>query len=111
MKELNTIPVRLAAPEAEMSAQFLNGMANRMAVSFHKYGPVADATTIDCIASLHQRLVKYAETGNTEWLMDVANFAMMEFMRHPDAFRGTDSDESPGRTRVTGAIDADRNAA
>lgn len=37
--------------------------------------------------------------------MDVANFAMIEFMlpRHPDAhYRPTDSHESPGRTRTDG---------
>jgi hypothetical protein len=113
-KQLHRIEVRLAAPATEFSAQFVQGMANRMAVSFHKYGPVADGfpDNIDAVASLHARLTKYAETGNTEWLMDVANFAMIEFMhpRHAGAhFAGTDSDQSPGRVRSDGSVDADRN--
>ena len=113
-KRLHTFETKLAAPPSEFSPEFVQGMANRMAVSFHKYGLVADGfpTNIDAIASLHQRLDKYAETGNTEWLMDVANFAMIEFMhpRHEGAyFAGTDSDQSPGRVRHSGEVDADRN--
>jgi hypothetical protein len=44
--------------------------------------------------------------------MDVENFAMIEFMhpRHAGAhFVGTDSDQSPGRVRSDGSVDADRN--
>lgn len=113
-KSLRRISTRLAAPMSEFSPEFVQGMANRMAVSFHKYGKVADGfpANIDAIASLQSRLVKYAETGNTEWLMDVANFAMIEFMhpRHEGAhFEGTDSDQSPGRVRSDGSTDADRN--
>jgi hypothetical protein len=79
-----------------------------MGVSFFKYGPVADAypNRVDAIASLQKRLDRYAETGNTEWLMDVANFAMIEWMhpRHREAhFRATDSHESPGRVWNNGA--------
>lgn len=84
-------------------------MVNRMAVSFHKYGAVADAypSKVDAVESLRQRLQKYEETGNTEWLIDAANFAMVEFIRpsHPDAhFKGTDSSESPGRTKLDGLV-------
>ena len=54
----------------------------------------------DAVRSLLARLDKYAQTGNTEYLMDAANFAMIEFMhpKHPDAhFEATDSKGSPGR--------------
>lgn len=93
--------------KSEVSREFLQGMADRMAVSFHKYGPIVQAypADVDAIRSLQQRLEKYAETGNTEFLMDVANFAMIEFMlpRHPAAhYRPTDSNESPGRMRTDG---------
>jgi len=92
--------------ESEVSADFVQGMADRMAVSFHKYGPVAESTS-DHIASLIKRLEKYGVDGNTEWLMDVANFAMIEFMkpRHPYAhYRPTDSNESPGRVTKDGRV-------
>ena len=96
-------------PPSEFSAAFVQGMADRMAVSYCKYGEVADAypQRVDAVASLKKRLERYEETGNTEWLMDVGNFAMIEFMqpRHPKAhFKATDSKESPGREWV-GEID------
>lgn len=96
------IKVGGGVPDTEVSREFLQGMADRMGVSYCKYGAVADAYPhkVNAMESLQARLDKYARTGNTEWLMDVANFAMIEFMRprHPDAhYRPTDSKESPGR--------------
>jgi hypothetical protein len=100
-------------PASEFSDTFVQGMYDRMAVSYWKYGKVADAypAKVDAIASLHKRLERYAETGNTEWLMDVANFAMIEFMRprHPQAhFEGTDNDTT-GRVISTGAQSTKHN--
>jgi hypothetical protein len=86
----------------EVSEFFHDGMRSRMAVSFYKYGPVADGYPgkVDALKSLEQRIDKYLETGNAEFLMDAANFCMIEFMHpsNPQAFfQGTDSDQSPGR--------------
>ena len=96
--------------KTEFSESFVKGMKDRMVVSFYKYGRIAEAypDKVDAIASLHQRLNLYFDgnaskgilPGNTEYLMDVANFAMIEFLhpRHPRAyFKGTDADGSPGR--------------
>jgi len=97
--------VRIGQP-TEVSEIFLQGMADRMAVSFHKYGPVSRSTS-DHLASLRLRLARYEMDGNLEWLMDAANFAMIEFMhpRHPLAhFRATTADESPGRVTVGGRV-------
>ncbi|MCB9379408.1 MAG: hypothetical protein H6513_01820 [Acidimicrobiaceae bacterium] len=110
--ELHRREIRLAAPTGEFSYEFVQGMANRMAVSYHKYGALADAYPhrMDALASIAQRLSMYAETGNTEWLMDVANYAMIEFMHpgHPVAhFEATDSDASPGRVDHHGGIHHD----
>lgn len=98
-----------SAPPSEFCPDFIQGMADRMATSYYKYGALAQAypKKVDAIASLKLRLQKYEETGNTEFLMDVGNFAMIEYMRpkHPDAFfKPTDSSESPGRKWV-GDID------
>lgn len=102
---------------SEVTPGFFQKMSNAMSVSFHKYGPVkkgyqvergVDGSVkgdVDAVRSLEKRLALYKETGNTEWLVDVANFAMIEFTfpRHPDAhYRPTDADESPGRTRIDG---------
>ena len=97
-----TLKTTASVPPSETSIPFHQGMVDRMAVSFHKYGPVAEAypENVNAIDSLKIRIGKYAADGNTEWLMDVANFAMIEFMHpaHPKAhYRATDSRESPGR--------------
>jgi hypothetical protein len=95
-----------SVPATEFSEYFIELMRNRMAVSYFKYGMVAEAVKrVDMIASLKTRLQKYLETGNTEWLVDVGNIAMIEFMapQHPHAhFRATSADESPGRVTFSG---------
>lgn len=96
------LDIKTSAPSSEISEQFIKGMCDRMGVSFHVYGRVSDAYPhkISAIESLRKRLDRYLDTGNTEWLIDAGNFAMIEFMypSHPKAhFRATDSDESPGR--------------
>lgn len=104
-----TTPIEeLGAPASEFNEDFVQGMRTRIAVSFHKYGLVKDGAAVtNMLASLEVRLARYRETGNTEWLMDVANMAMIEFMhpRHPDAhYRPTDSNESPGRVSASTGI-------
>lgn len=94
----------------EFSERFVALMKNAMTVSFYKYGALKDAypLKVNAVASLMERLKKYEETGNTEYMIDVANFAMIEFMlhRHPSAFyQGTDDDGSPGRVVSGGKID------
>lgn len=91
-----------SVPNTEYSLEFLQGMIDRMSVSYSKYGAVKDAypNRVNAIESLYARLDKYARTGNTEFLMDAANFAMIEYMhpKHPEAhFKPTDSKDSPGR--------------
>jgi hypothetical protein len=73
-----------------------------MEVSYAKYGPVKDAYPhkVDAMESAQKRIDRYHSTGNKEWLMDAANFLMIEYMlpRHPHAhFRATETHESPGR--------------
>lgn len=95
--------------QTEFSEDFVQGMKDRMVVSYYKYGHVSAAypEKVNAITSLTDRLRKYAETGNTEFMMDAANFAMIEFMHpsHPNAFfEGTDSDQSPGRRSRKGGV-------
>jgi len=101
-------------PKTEFSQTFVQGMLDRMNMSYFKYGAIAEAypIKIDAIQSLQQRLQKYSDTGNTEYLMDVANFAMIEFLhpKHPQAFfEPTDSDRSPGRVHASGVVSQTAN--
>lgn len=104
--------IAMTAPMSEISTGFIQGMADRMSTSFFKYGALAIAypDRVDAIASLKKRLERYEQDGNTEWLMDVANFAMIEYLRprHPQAhFKATDSKDSPGRV-WHGEVDANQ---
>lgn len=70
--------------QGEIDPHFNELRKNMMVVSFYKYGPVRDNyekhKCMDTIGNMKKRLQKYKETGNTEFLADVANFAMIEYM-------------------------------
>ena len=86
----------------DYSEEFDTLRKNRMVTSHYKYGWVSEnypTGLASAVGSLKKRLELYEKTGNREWLLDVANFAMIEFMFpvHPDAhYRATPSAESPG---------------
>lgn len=87
---------------SEYSEEFDKLRKNRVQVSFYKYGPVRRnfATgNVQAIPTMERCIKKYQETGNTEYLVDAANYLMFEYMypQHPKAhFRATDSSESAG---------------
>lgn len=85
----------------DFSEDFVKKMKNRIVVSHYKYGWMAETYPEigDAMASLEERWALYKKTGNLEHLIDVGNFAMIEYMfpRHPNAhFEAEDSDKSPG---------------
>ena len=92
---------REAILKRDFSNAFIEKMKNAIETSHYKYGWMSKtypelAQAYKCI---EQRLEMYLKTHNTEYLVDVANFAMIEFM-HPafaDAkYTPTDSDKSCG---------------
>lgn len=70
--------------QTEYSQRFDEIRKNMMVMSYYKYGPLKDNygtyKCMDAIKNIELRLQKYKETGNTEFLADIANFAMIEFM-------------------------------
>lgn len=116
-----------SVPEDQIEVPFIQGMINRMCFGFYNYGHARRKhDRPDNIKNMLIRLIKYvgftrvqqalAElksnfgseygSGNIEFLMDEANYAMMEFMvpSHPEAhLRPTESHESPG-SHVAGRI-------
>lgn len=85
----------------DFSEAFVEKMRNAIEMSHYKYGWESKtypelAQAFKCI---EERLDLYKKTHNTECLVDVANFAMIEYL-HPafkDAvYKETDSDQSPG---------------
>lgn len=110
---MTDLTLKVGCPDSEISPQFLQGMVDRMGTSFYKYGKVKDAYPIhvNAIDSLLERLRMYRRDGNLEWLMDVANFAMIEFMcpsRDNAHYTPQDSYASPGR-KVTHGDRLDSN--
>lgn len=90
---------KMGLDDKEFSEPFVQKMRNRMLTSTHKYGKVKDAVGhTDFVANIKTRLSKYEADGNTEWLIDAANFCTMEFEfpAHKHAhFRSTTSAEAP----------------
>lgn len=88
--------------KTEYSEEFDAKRKHRIAVSLYKYGSAKinyGEKLVSAIGSLKKCLKKYEETGNTEYLCDLANYAMFEYMypQHKYAhFRATDSSESAG---------------
>ena len=93
----------------EYSEEFDKLRKNRVEVSYYKYGSAkdnfgSDLHLVDAIQSHNKCLERYKKTGNTEYLLDAANYLMFEYMypQHPNAhFRATGSDESAGIAGVS----------
>lgn len=70
--------------KTEYSERFDEIRKNMMVTSYFKYGPMRENygkfKCMDALGNIEKRIAKYKETGNTEFLADVANFAMIEFM-------------------------------
>lgn len=70
--------------KTEYSKMFDEIRKDMMVMSYYKYGSMKENydkfKCMDALGNIEKRIQKYKETGNTEFLADVANFAMIEFM-------------------------------
>lgn len=85
----------------EYSEQFDKERKYRVEVSYHKYGPARKnfgGGRVDAIKTAELCLEAFKKDGNTEHLIDAANYLMFRFMYpYPgESFRPTDSKESVG---------------
>lgn len=86
----------------EYSEEFDKLRKNRVLMSFYKYGAAKinyREKLISALGSMQKCIDKYNKTGNTEYLVDAANYLMFEYMfpQHPNTyFKATDSGESAG---------------
>ena len=93
-------------PATEYSEEFDEKRKHAIMVSYHKYGSAKEnfkKGMVDAIGSLKKNLKKFEETGNTEYLVDVANYAMFRFMypQGNESYRPTDSNQSAGVDGIT----------
>lgn len=95
------MPTREEILKRDFSEEFIHKMKNAIEMSYYKYG--YSNKTYPELAQAHkcitERLELYEKTHNTEYLVDIANFAMLEFLypAFKDAiYKPTDSNQSPG---------------
>ena len=88
--------------KTEFNEDFVQKMRNRMVVSYAKYGSIARHFAqgeADAFDGILKRLDTYVDTRNKEFLIDAANYCMIEFI-YPCVpgtfFKPTDDSESPG---------------
>lgn len=88
--------------EEEYNHRFDELRHNRVELGRLKYGRAKknfSTGNVDALATMQLCVDKYKETGNTEYLVDAANYLMWEFTypQVPGAyFKATDSDKSAG---------------
>ena len=90
----------------EYSIEFDEKRKCAILTSFYKYGPSKEnfqKGMVDAIGSLKKNLKKFEETGNTEYLVDIANYAMFRYMypQGNEHYEPTDSNQSAGVDGIT----------
>lgn len=86
---------------SEFSDAFISEMKHRVETSYHKYGPVRKNFAegrVDALKTAKMCLDAFERDGNTEHLVDAANYMMFRW-RYPmpgEFFRPTDSSGSVG---------------
>lgn len=84
--------------KSEWSEEFEDMMHNRMIMGAFRYGLISDNvdSNYNWVDNAILRLEEYKETGNTENLIDIANYMMVEFMvgKHPQKHFYFKDDES-----------------
>jgi len=81
------VPVPLSElRKSEWCEQFEQLMRNRLLVGYYRYGTLKLKKPHNWIDRAKKQLDRYIKTGNTEYLVDVANFMMAEFVQgsHPN---------------------------
>lgn len=87
--------------DREYCEQFDKLRKNRVEMSFYKYGPAREnfgGGRVDAVKTLELCLEAFKKDGNTEHMVDIANYAMFRYM-YPmpgESFTPTDSSGSVG---------------
>lgn len=93
--EIKLLPDLKTIMKSQWSEEFERYMRNRLVMGAFRYGLIEqdESKNYNHISSVRKRLDKYEETGNLEYLVDIANLMMLEFLHstHPDKhFKATD---------------------
>ena len=81
--------------QSEWSLEFEELMRNRLVIGAMRYGRIQSENRprYDRVSSMIKRLKRYSETGNKEFLVDVANLCLVEFVESKGHFHSIDDGE------------------
>ena len=87
-KDLGETPMKDIIKLMPWNWEFIVMMWRRLIFGGYRYGRPRDGRRSlkqDYVAALNAKLRRYVETGNLEMLVDVANYALLEFLQseHP----------------------------
>lgn len=80
---------------------FIEHMVNAMCMSAFKYGDVKEVCGKVAIEKMNREIEMFMKDGNTEHMVNVANYAMLRYMfpQEGEQYIGTDSDRSVVTTK------------
>ncbi len=89
----------------EYSEEFDRLRRNRVEVAYYKYGAAREnfgGGRVDAVKTLELCLEAFKKDGNTEHMVDIANYAMFRYMYPMDGehFTATDSSGSVGTVGI-----------
>jgi hypothetical protein len=95
MPESSKIPPLDSLKKSEWSPEFEQLMRNRLIMGAFRYGllKAPGKTQWNRINAIIQRAEKYAQTKNKEFLVDIANFCLLEFEEGDGHFNSTEDVE------------------
>lgn len=81
--------------QSEWSNEFEQLMRNRLIMGAIRYGKInaKNKPKYDRIDSIVKRAIKYNETKNSEFLVDIANLCLLEFVEGDNHFDSIDDGE------------------
>ena len=87
--------------EMNVDNTFIEHMVNAMVMSAFKYGDVKPICGKVAIEKMNKEIEMFMEDGNTEHMVNVANYAMLRYMfpLEGEKYIGTDSDKSVVNTK------------
>lgn len=87
--------------EMNVDNTFIEHMVNAMCMSAFKYGDVKPVCGKVAIEKMNKEIEMFMEDGNTEHMVNVANYAMLRYMfpSEGETYMGTDSNKSVVRTK------------
>jgi len=92
--KVNFMPTLASLQSSEWSEEFDQLAKNKMVQASFRYGLFKDDNTYDFVEAMKHKIVLYEKTHNLELMVDVRNYAMLEFKKpkYSDAWYWVEDD-------------------